>query len=311
MGFAGFQTVKCGVRPAKDGVAGLCHGVPQGQAKTHPHPDAGRGCENKVGVDSLVKSGEDRFELFPDTVASQILDHDNEFIPAKACEEVYVAQAESYPTGEFREKGVAGLMPVNVVDGFKVVQVNDTDSGLSYAALGQPAKMTVQRSPVWQASHGIVQCHEPQPLLERLLACDIPLNADKMTDRAITVTEWRHGQGIPEGRAVFTVVQDFSAEGFTPCQGRPQRRNRQGIRAGALEQTTVPADHFPGAVSGDRSEGSVRIDNQLIRVSNQRPLRNSIQGAAEQRISDHPGHQSFHSGHPDPAPDPNRGHPLA
>lgn len=68
---------------------------------------------------------------------------------------------------------------------------------------------------------------------------DVDLHADNLGHAPLGVLDGRHGEEVPEGRAVFFVVEQTHADGDTGADAVAERLDGLGVGALALQKATV------------------------------------------------------------------------
>ena len=63
-------------------------------------------------------------------VASDVIEHDHEFVAADPTKNIAMANRAAHPLGNFPEQRIASGMAVNVVDPFEVIRIEHQDPGL-------------------------------------------------------------------------------------------------------------------------------------------------------------------------------------
>ena len=88
---------------------------------------------------------------------------------------------------------------------------------------------------------------------------------------------------IPEGGAVFAVVQDFCLKWLACVEGGTHQLSRGRVGAGALQQFAAGlSEQFLAAVSGQAHEGVVDVDQFPLEVADGDAFLYLVQGAVAQ-----------------------------
>jgi hypothetical protein len=92
----------------------------------------------------------------------------------------------------------------------------------------------------------------------------VNLTAEKEANLAGCVDEGRYIEKIPEGVAIFAVVEEELNGFFTVFDRDAETLGRLVVGIGTLEKTTVAGDNVGSAVAGDGDESVGCEDDRII-----------------------------------------------
>ena len=110
-----------------------------------------------------------------------------------------------------------------------------------------------------------------QPFLltrDHLLRLDaighIQLRGEKELQLARCRRDWADVEAVPERLSVLSIVQDIDRDIGSPADGVTNGLDRARVRAGALQEAAIRADHLVPAISRQLEKGGVGEDDRIV-----------------------------------------------
>ena len=109
--------------------------------------------------------------------------------------------------------------------------------------------------------------HHPRMLLIRARGVDVghvPLAAEQIFQLVLVIVDRADVQGIPEGRAVLLVIEDFHHGDRAGFHRIAQLVHRLPVGIHALQKTAIMAENFLLVITGQLPEGAIAEDDRIV-----------------------------------------------
>lgn len=182
--------------------------------------------------------------------------HDDEFVPPKACHQIFFSDALPHALGHQLEQQVAGFVAEGVIDGLEVVEIDeDQGQGLLWSLLQGLLEPLLQQAAVGQAGEGVIEGEAAHHLFPGRTFGDIPGHPQNGVRSCAGAA--MQGSDRLDGHQMTLLVAQL---GVDDAPGLPMIPPLPGLEGGG----DAVAKLFPGLIGEQLAQGEGKEFGGLI-----------------------------------------------